>query len=149
MALIEASKILRKYINSFVQYSEVGEETVAEEVVLGEIEEVEAVGQGHHAAAILARKHPADIFRHGPGAGLLSLGIVRPDRWPFDIHPIEYAGGGVPKRALAEIDALVNDAFDLDHRSVRPVMLTARSYGGDRGVASVAPTRRAIWTAEK
>ena len=41
MALVEASKILRKYINSFVQYSEVGEETIAEEVVLGEVEEVE------------------------------------------------------------------------------------------------------------
>ena len=39
MALVEASKILRKYINPFVQYSEVGAETVAEELVSEEAEE--------------------------------------------------------------------------------------------------------------
>jgi DNA-directed RNA polymerase subunit alpha len=33
MALIEAAKILRKYINPFVQYSEVGEDMVAEELI--------------------------------------------------------------------------------------------------------------------
>lgn len=38
MALVEASKILRKYINPFVQYSEIGEETVQEEVVSEEEE---------------------------------------------------------------------------------------------------------------
>lgn len=32
MALVEAAKILRKYINPFVQYGELGEETVPEEV---------------------------------------------------------------------------------------------------------------------
>ncbi|MBN2594771.1 MAG: DNA-directed RNA polymerase subunit alpha [Sedimentisphaerales bacterium] len=32
MALVEAAKILRKYINPFVQYSETGEETIAEEI---------------------------------------------------------------------------------------------------------------------
>jgi len=30
MALVEAAKILRKYINPFVQYSELGEETITE-----------------------------------------------------------------------------------------------------------------------
>ena len=39
MALVEASKILRKYINPFVQYSEVGAGTVDEEVVAAEAEE--------------------------------------------------------------------------------------------------------------
>jgi len=33
MALVEAGKILRKYINPFVQYSQIGEDTVAEEMV--------------------------------------------------------------------------------------------------------------------
>jgi DNA-directed RNA polymerase subunit alpha len=33
MALVEAGKILRKYINPFVQYSEIGEDTVAEEMI--------------------------------------------------------------------------------------------------------------------
>lgn len=32
MALVEAGKILRKYINPFVQYSQLGEDTVEEEV---------------------------------------------------------------------------------------------------------------------
>ncbi len=44
MALVEASKILRKYINPFVQYSEVGPETVETEVVEAEAEE-EAIDQ--------------------------------------------------------------------------------------------------------
>ena len=39
MALVEAAKILRKYINPFIQYSELGEETVEEEVIAEEIEE--------------------------------------------------------------------------------------------------------------
>jgi DNA-directed RNA polymerase subunit alpha len=39
LALVEASKILRKYINPFVQYAEIGEETVEEEVVAIEEEE--------------------------------------------------------------------------------------------------------------
>jgi DNA-directed RNA polymerase subunit alpha len=33
MAMVEAGKILRKYINPFVQYSEIGEDTVAEEMI--------------------------------------------------------------------------------------------------------------------
>jgi len=33
MAVVEAAKILRKYINPFVQYFELGEETVAEQVI--------------------------------------------------------------------------------------------------------------------
>lgn len=43
MALVEAGKILRKYINPFVQYSELGEETIAEEVTeeVAEKEEVD------------------------------------------------------------------------------------------------------------
>lgn len=41
MALVEASKILRKYINPFVQYSELGQETVEGEVVTEEAEEGE------------------------------------------------------------------------------------------------------------
>ena len=39
MALVEASKILRKYINPFVQYAELGEETVEAEIVTEETEE--------------------------------------------------------------------------------------------------------------
>jgi len=39
MALVEASKILRKYINPFVQYSEAGEDTISEELVSDEAEE--------------------------------------------------------------------------------------------------------------
>lgn len=39
MALVEASKILRKYINPFVQYAEIGTETVEEEIVAKEEEE--------------------------------------------------------------------------------------------------------------
>ncbi len=41
MALVEASKILRKYINPFVLYAEVGSETVEGEVVTEEAEEGE------------------------------------------------------------------------------------------------------------
>jgi DNA-directed RNA polymerase subunit alpha len=33
MAVVEAGKILRKYMNPFVQYSEIGEETVADEII--------------------------------------------------------------------------------------------------------------------
>lgn len=51
MALVEAAKILRKYINPFVHYSELGEETVAEEVVA---EEVEESGVDEELAAKLA-----------------------------------------------------------------------------------------------
>ena len=39
MALVEAGKILRKYINPFVQYSEIGNEVVNEEIVAEEVEE--------------------------------------------------------------------------------------------------------------
>ena len=39
MALVEAAKILRKHINPFVQYFEVGEETVAAEIAEQELEE--------------------------------------------------------------------------------------------------------------
>jgi len=39
LAMVEASKILRKYINPFVQYSEIGEGTVDEQVVSEEAEE--------------------------------------------------------------------------------------------------------------
>jgi DNA-directed RNA polymerase subunit alpha len=41
MALVEAGKILRKYINPFVQYAQLNEETVEEEVAT---EEAEASG---------------------------------------------------------------------------------------------------------
>jgi DNA-directed RNA polymerase subunit alpha len=51
MALIEAGKILRKYINPLVQYSELGQETVAEEVVA---EEAEESGVDEELAAQLA-----------------------------------------------------------------------------------------------
>lgn len=44
MALVEAAKILRKYINPFVQYSELGLETIAEEAV-EEVVEEEAVNE--------------------------------------------------------------------------------------------------------
>ena len=39
MALVEAAKILRKYINPFVQYTEAGIDMVAEEIVSEEAEE--------------------------------------------------------------------------------------------------------------
>ncbi len=39
LALVEAAKILRKYINPFVQYSELGEETVEKDVMAEEQEE--------------------------------------------------------------------------------------------------------------
>jgi DNA-directed RNA polymerase subunit alpha len=38
MALVEAAKILRKYINPFVQYSEIGKDTVAEAMISEEAE---------------------------------------------------------------------------------------------------------------
>ncbi len=41
MALVEAGKILRKYINPFVHYAELGEETVGEEVVVEQTEEAD------------------------------------------------------------------------------------------------------------
>ena len=37
MALVEAAKILRKHINSFIQYFELGEETIAEQVTPEEV----------------------------------------------------------------------------------------------------------------
>jgi len=40
MALVEAAKILRKYINPFVQYSEIGEDTVVEAMISEEAEAV-------------------------------------------------------------------------------------------------------------
>ena len=51
MALVEAAKILRKYINSFVQYSEVGEDTVSEVMIS---EEAEGVGVDEELSAKLA-----------------------------------------------------------------------------------------------
>ncbi len=44
MALVEAAKILRKHINPFVQYFEMGEETIAEQIALEETAE-EAVDE--------------------------------------------------------------------------------------------------------
>jgi len=43
MAVVEAGKILRKCVNPFVQYSEIGEETVADEVIeeAAELEEID------------------------------------------------------------------------------------------------------------
>lgn len=43
MAMVESGKILRKCINPFVQYSEIGEETVADEVIeeVGEREDID------------------------------------------------------------------------------------------------------------
>ncbi len=41
MALVEAAKILRKHINPFVQYFELGEETVAEQITPEEVSEEE------------------------------------------------------------------------------------------------------------
>jgi len=41
MALVEAAKILRKHINPFVQYFELGEETVAEQITEEEVTEEE------------------------------------------------------------------------------------------------------------
>jgi len=51
MAMVEAGKILRKYINPFVHYSELGEETVGEEVIA---EQVEEEGVDEELAAKLA-----------------------------------------------------------------------------------------------
>jgi DNA-directed RNA polymerase subunit alpha len=51
MALVEAGKILRKYINPFVQYSEIGEDTVAEEMVS---EDAKRAGVDEEVAAKLA-----------------------------------------------------------------------------------------------
>jgi DNA-directed RNA polymerase subunit alpha len=45
MALVEAAKILRKHINPFVQYFELGEQTVAEQVITEEEEIVEKVDE--------------------------------------------------------------------------------------------------------
>jgi len=51
MAMVEASKILRKYINPFVQYAQLSEETVEEEV---QSEETEAPGVDEELAAKIA-----------------------------------------------------------------------------------------------
>ena len=51
MAMVEAAKILRKYINPFVQYAQLGEETVEEEV---QAEEAETSGIDEELAAKLA-----------------------------------------------------------------------------------------------
>ena len=45
MALVEAAKILRKHISPFVQYFDVGEETVAVEFAEKELEEEEAIDE--------------------------------------------------------------------------------------------------------
>lgn len=45
MALVEAAKILRKHINPFVQYFELGEQTIAEEVITEEEVEEEEVDE--------------------------------------------------------------------------------------------------------
>ncbi len=44
MALVEAAKILRKHINPFIQYFELGEETIAEQIITEEVSE-EAVDE--------------------------------------------------------------------------------------------------------
>ena len=51
LAMVEAAKILRKYINPFVQYAQLGEETVEEEV---QSEETEAPGIDEELVAKLA-----------------------------------------------------------------------------------------------
>ncbi len=50
LALVEAAKILRKYINPFIQYDQLGEETVEEEVHIEE----EKSGVDEELAAKLA-----------------------------------------------------------------------------------------------
>lgn len=50
LALVEAAKILRKYINPFVQYAQLGEETVEEEV---QTEDVSSQGMDEELAAKL------------------------------------------------------------------------------------------------
>ena len=44
MALVEAAKILRKHVNPFIQYFELGEETIAEQITAEEVSE-EAVDE--------------------------------------------------------------------------------------------------------
>jgi len=44
MALVEAAKILRKHVNPFIQYFEIGEETIAEQITAEEVSE-EAVDE--------------------------------------------------------------------------------------------------------
>lgn len=51
MAMVEAAKILRKYINPFVQYTQIGEETVEEEV---QVEKAETGGVDEALAGKLA-----------------------------------------------------------------------------------------------
>jgi DNA-directed RNA polymerase subunit alpha len=45
MAMVEASKILRKYINPFVQYAEIGTDTVEQEVAVPSTEVVQTGGE--------------------------------------------------------------------------------------------------------
>ena len=45
LALVEAAKILRKHINPFVQYFELGEETVGEEIVLEEQDDRDGIDE--------------------------------------------------------------------------------------------------------
>ena len=49
--MVEAAKILRKYINPLVQYAKLGEDTVEEEV---QTEEAEVAGVDEELAAKLA-----------------------------------------------------------------------------------------------
>jgi DNA-directed RNA polymerase subunit alpha len=45
MAMVESAKILRKYINPFVQYTEIGDEAVDQEISTAETETVQTGGE--------------------------------------------------------------------------------------------------------
>src|SRR5262249_60026358 len=77
------------------------------ELAAVEVEEVEAVVEGEHGAALLPQRHRADVALHAPVLGLAGLGVEAPDRGLADasagaVDPVEPGLLHVPDRALAE-----------------------------------------------
>src|SRR4029077_11586072 len=91
-----------------------------------EIEEIEAVVEREHRAAVLAQRHGADVALDRPVLGLAGLGIEAPDRGlpdppPGAVDPVELAFLDIPDRAFAQMIVALQDQLDLHAaRSARP-----------------------------
>ena len=82
-----------------------------------ELEEVEAVVQGQHRAAVVPQRQRPDVLRERPGLGPAGPGIQAPDAGIADapsgaIHPVEAALLDVPDRPLAQMIAAFEHALD-------------------------------------
>ncbi|MHC4355100.1 MAG: DNA-directed RNA polymerase subunit alpha [Planctomycetota bacterium] len=83
MALVEAAKILRKHVNPFVQYFELGEETVAASHIVEPETEEQAVDEelAQKLAMYWPCRHRNWSFRYGQTTVLNRQSVIPSDNW--------------------------------------------------------------------